>query len=115
MGIGLYAFLDKWQADGWIKVETILDIVLNISLVLILLGGIVFIVSFAGFIGALRENTCLLKFVSTIFYAITKVINVSLFGLSFSTLDYSSSGKHYECIFLGIIYRESMFCLISTR
>lgn len=65
MGIGLYAFFDKWQATGWVKVETLLDIVLNISLILILLGGIVFIVSFAGFIGALRENTCLLKFVSS--------------------------------------------------
>lgn len=63
MGIGVYAFHDKWQATG-VRVETILDIILNISLVLIILGGIVFIVSFAGFIGALRENTCLLKFVS---------------------------------------------------
>ncbi|XP_065225171.1 tetraspanin-33-like [Planococcus citri] len=63
MGIGVYAFHDKWQATG-VRVETILDIILNISLVLIILGGIVFIVSFAGFIGALRENTCLLKFYS---------------------------------------------------
>ncbi|XP_039293184.1 tetraspanin-33 [Nilaparvata lugens] len=71
IGIGTYAFLDKWrdgtgQVDwhGLIKLETIYDIVLNISLILIIAGGVVFIVSFAGCVGALRENTCLLKFYS---------------------------------------------------
>lgn len=64
IGIGTYAFLDKWPDSGLIKVDTIYDVVLNISLVLILAGGVVFIVSFSGFVGALRENTCLLKFVS---------------------------------------------------
>lgn len=68
IGIGTYAFLDKWPdiTNGLIKVETIYDVVLNISLVFILAGGVVFIVSFSGFVGALRENTCLLKFVSII-------------------------------------------------
>lgn len=66
IGIGTYAFLDKWpdMVNGLIKVETIYDVVLNISLVLIIAGGVVFVVSFAGCVGALRENTCLLQFVS---------------------------------------------------
>lgn len=71
IGIGTYAFLDKWrdlsgQIDftGLIKLNTIYDIFLNISLVLIIAGAIVFVVSFAGCVGALRENTCLLKFYS---------------------------------------------------
>lgn len=55
--IGFYAFYEKWQATGLVKVETIYDIILNISLVLVILGGIVFVVSFAGCLGALRENT----------------------------------------------------------
>lgn len=64
IGIGLYAFHDKWRGTGLIRVNTVYDVLLDISLVLIIFGGVVFIVSFAGCIGALRENTCLLKFVS---------------------------------------------------
>lgn len=64
IGVGLYAFYDKWQATGSIRVENVYDVVLNISLVMVIAGGVVFIVSFAGCVGALRENTCLLKFVS---------------------------------------------------
>ena len=64
IGIGFYAFLEKWQTNGFFKVDTIYDIFLNISLVLVIAGAIVFVVSFAGCLGALRENTCLLKFYS---------------------------------------------------
>lgn len=64
IGIGCYTFVDKWQATGLVRVETIYDVVLNISLVIIITGGVIFIVSFAGCLGALRENTCLLKFYS---------------------------------------------------
>lgn len=64
IGIGFYAFLDKFQATGLIRIDTFYDILLNISLVMILMGAIIFVVSFAGCLGALRENTCLLKFYS---------------------------------------------------
>lgn len=64
IGIGLYAFVDKWQLTGWVRLETVYDVILNVSLVMVIMGGIIFIVSFAGCVGALRENTCLLKFVS---------------------------------------------------
>lgn len=64
IGIGLYSGLDKFQTTGIIKLQTYYDILLNISIVLCLMGGIVFIVSFCGCLGALRENTCLLKFYS---------------------------------------------------
>ncbi|KAI4462135.1 tetraspanin [Holotrichia oblita] len=64
IGIGLYAFMDKWKLTGWVKLDTVYDVILNVSLVLMIMGGVVFIVSFAGCVGALRENTCLLKFYS---------------------------------------------------
>ena len=64
IAVGLWAFLEKFNATGWMKLETVYDIILNISLVLMILGMIVFIVGFTGFVGALRENTCLLRFVS---------------------------------------------------
>jgi len=68
IGVGLYAFVDKWQVTGLMKVETVYDVILNISLVMVIAGGVIFIVSFAGCVGALRENTCLLKFVSVAIY-----------------------------------------------
>ncbi|XP_078053222.1 tetraspanin-14 isoform X2 [Augochlora pura] len=64
IGVGLYAFVDKWQATGSVRLENVYDVVLNISLVMVIAGGVVFVVSFAGCVGALRENTCLLKFYS---------------------------------------------------
>lgn len=64
IAVGLYAFVDKWQMTGSVRVENVYDIILNISLVMIIAGTVVFIVSFAGCVGALRENTCLLKFYS---------------------------------------------------
>lgn len=64
MAAGTFAFYEKWNTMGSIKLNTFSDVILNISLVLIIAGQIIFIVSFAGCIGALRENTTLLKFVS---------------------------------------------------
>ena len=64
IAIGLYASYDKWTATGSLKIDNIYDIIINLSLVLMVAGSLVFIISFAGCIGALRENTCLLSFVS---------------------------------------------------
>lgn len=50
IGVGLYSGLDKFQATGLIKLDTYYDIILNISIVLVLSGGIVFIVSFCEYI-----------------------------------------------------------------
>lgn len=65
LGIGIYAFKDKWEeANGWVRLETIYDVIFNISLVMIIAGMVIFLVSFSGCLGALRENTFLLKLYS---------------------------------------------------
>ncbi|KAI8129355.1 Tetraspanin-33 [Lucilia cuprina] len=64
LAIGLYAFMDKWESTGWVRLESFYDVILNISLVMMIAGVVIFVVSFAGCLGALRENTCLLKFYS---------------------------------------------------
>merc|ERR1719195_1974506 len=64
MGIGIYAIMDKWSSGEAFKLETIFDVIFNIGFLLLIIGFIVFIVSFAGCIGALRENMCLLRFYS---------------------------------------------------
>ncbi|EFN83645.1 Tetraspanin-33 [Harpegnathos saltator] len=45
IGVGLYAFVDKWQATGSVRVENVYDVVLNISLVMLIAGGVVFVYS----------------------------------------------------------------------
>lgn len=65
LAIGVYAFMDKLKdGNGWVRLDTVYDVMFNISLVMIIMGVVVFVVSFAGCLGALRENTCLLKFYS---------------------------------------------------
>lgn len=63
--------MDKWQLTGSVKLENVYDVIINISLVMVMMGGVVFIVSFAGCVGALRENTCLLKFVSQLMHYVS--------------------------------------------
>ncbi|EDW30624.1 GL26882 [Drosophila persimilis] len=56
LGIGIYAFKDKWeQANGGVRLETIYDWILNISLVMIITGIVIFVVSFAGCLGGKNE------------------------------------------------------------
>lgn len=61
--IGIYAIMDKWSSGEAFKLSTIFDVIFNIGFLLLLIGFIVFIVSFAGCIGALRENMCLLRYI----------------------------------------------------
>jgi len=64
LGIGTYAVIDKWASGEGFRLENVYDIIFNLAFVLITCGGVISIVSFAGCIGALRENMCLLKFYS---------------------------------------------------
>lgn len=66
VGLGTWSFLEEYSQTNLPKVQSILDIVLHISLALIFVGLVIFSMSFAGCLGALRENLCLLKLVSKI-------------------------------------------------
>jgi len=64
VAVGVYATLDKWSNGEVFNLKTIYDVMFNLGFLLIIIGGIVCIVSFAGCIGSLRENMCFLKFYS---------------------------------------------------
>jgi len=81
-GVGVYAALDKWSSGQAFKLSTIFDVMFNIGFLLIIIGGIIFVVSFAGCIGALRENMFLLKFYS-LCLLIFFLAEMTLLALSF--------------------------------
>jgi tetraspanin-33 len=62
IGLGGWSFLEEYD-HTFLKVQNILDIILHISVALMTVGAIIFSMSFAGCLGALRENLFLLKLV----------------------------------------------------
>lgn len=66
VGIGIWAFIEK-NKYFYQPIEDIYDVILDLSIILIVVGGIMFIITMCGFVGALRENTCLLKVVSIMY------------------------------------------------
>ncbi|KAK7067807.1 Tetraspanin-33 [Halocaridina rubra] len=62
MAIGLYGVVFTAQdLHGFKSIEIAYIIITDVSGVMVALGAIIFMVSFAGCVGALRENLCLLK------------------------------------------------------
>lgn len=67
IGLGAWSFSEEVSEYGYsrlLKVDSALHLVLHVSLAMIIVGGITFLMSFAGCLGALRENICLLKLYS---------------------------------------------------
>lgn len=44
-GIGCYAVVDKWASGEGFRLENVFDIIFNLAFLLVIIGGIVFIVS----------------------------------------------------------------------
>jgi len=63
IAIGVWAFIEKNRFYHK-EVQTIYDVIFDLSIIFFVVGFIIFILGYAGCIGALRENICLLKFVS---------------------------------------------------
>lgn len=67
IGLGAWSFSEEVSEYGYtrlLRVDNVIHLMLHVSLAMILVGGITFFMSFAGCLGALRENICLLKLVS---------------------------------------------------
>ena len=64
ISIGLYARFEKTAYQEFFS-----DILTDPAFALIIVGCVMFILGFSGCIGALRENICLLKFVSNICFS----------------------------------------------
>ena len=69
IGLGGWSFLEEYD-HTFLKVQNILDIILHISVALMTVGAIIFSMSFAGCLGALRENLFLLKLVFIAYFCI---------------------------------------------
>lgn len=79
IGIGVWAFVEKnryYQKD----ISTVYDVVFDLSIIFLIIGSIIFILGYAGCIGALRENVCLLKiyYYSMILIFLTLVVGIVL-------------------------------------
>ena len=87
VGVGLYAFFEKWKGTGYSLVLNAEQMILDISIIMLIVGFVMFTVSFAGCVGALRENSCLLKFVSDSFQKSSfKLLLSVIIDFCFSTL-----------------------------
>lgn len=67
IGLGGWSFSEEVSEYGYsrfLRVDSAIHLVLHVSLAMMIIGGITFLMSFAGCLGALRENICLLKLVS---------------------------------------------------
>lgn len=65
--VGAWAFSENYKftsssSSDTPKYSNVFDVVFDLTILIIVLGLIIFIIAFAGCIGALRENICLLKF-----------------------------------------------------
>lgn len=67
IGIGIWAYLEKQKYYSK-EIESVYDVIFDMAIVFFVLGVIIFILGYAGCIGALRENIFLLKFVSICFF-----------------------------------------------
>ena len=59
LGIGIWAFVEK-NRFAQKEISDLYDVLFDASIILIMVGIAAFIITFAGCVGALRENTCLL-------------------------------------------------------
>jgi len=65
--IGIYAWIEKETFDNFGRLTMGGTLFFDPALLFVLVGVFMFFIGFAGCVGSLRENTCLLLFVCKIF------------------------------------------------
>lgn len=60
IGLGMWSYIEK-NKFAHKSAEDVYDVLFDVSIVVIILGSLLFVVAFMGCLGALRENICLLK------------------------------------------------------
>jgi len=75
VGVGCWAFSEKNRLTEGVDVDSlqsrysdVFNVVFDLTVLIIVLGVVIFALSFVGCVGALRENTCFLKCVRIILY-----------------------------------------------
>ena len=68
VGVGCWAFSEKNRFTDGVSVDSlqskysdVFDVVFDLTILIISLGVFIFLLSFVGCVGALRENICFLK------------------------------------------------------
>jgi hypothetical protein len=80
--IGIYAWIEKDTFDNFGRLTMGGTLFFDPALLFVLVGIFMFCIGFAGCVGSLRENTCLLLFVRNIFIVVFfKVKNLFVFFL----------------------------------
>lgn len=83
--IGIYAWIEKDTFNNFGRLTMGGAFFFDPALLFVLVGIFMFFIGFTGCVGSLRENTCLLLFVRTAFFADRAVIQrPSRFQFSFS-------------------------------
>ena len=73
VGVGCWAFSEKNRLTDSVSVDSlqskysdVFDVIFDLTIIVITLGVVIFVLSFVGCVGALRENVCFLKCVRTL-------------------------------------------------
>ncbi len=90
VGVGVYASFDKWASGEGFKLDNVFDVLFNLALLLVIVGGIVFIVSGNSVIWVKKNNFWYLvgKWFQTLFLLFTCKKNLKVFFFGGGTFDF---------------------------
>ncbi|MFH4977264.1 hypothetical protein AB6A40_003973 [Gnathostoma spinigerum] len=103
LAIGVWAHYEKNSAYS--HLNKVSKFYLDPVLILILAGGVIFLIGFSGCVGALRENTCLLALYSTII-GLLLLSEVAVGALAFFSKEWISEEIFHSLDDTVIMYRD---------